>query len=137
MKSAWSGHGYRRLVIEYFTAVLLVAAAAILTWLLRHPFPDLPSSLFFCAVILSAWLGGLGPAFIASFLSSTTIILWLPWQVVVAPTVANEIPRFLIFLFASLFTLHFGYPTGKEALKLRFGRRMTSWSNGLKNEPAN
>ena len=103
MKSAWSGHGYRRLVIEYFTAVLLVAVAAILTWLLRHPFPGIPSSLFFCAVILSAWFGGLGPAFIASILSSATIILWLPWRPVVAPTVANEIPVFLVFLFASLF----------------------------------
>jgi PAS domain S-box-containing protein len=103
MKSAWSWHGYRRLVIEYFTAVLLVAAAGILTWWLRHPFPAIPNALFFCAVIMSAWFGGLGPAFIASILSSATIILWLPWTVVAAPTVANEIPRFLVFLFTSLF----------------------------------
>ena len=103
MKPAWSRWLSRPLVVEYLAAVLLVAAAAIITDQLRHRFPATPNSLFFCAVIVSAWLGGLGPGLLASLLSSTAIIFWLSPPTVASPNLASELPRFIVFLLASFF----------------------------------
>jgi PAS domain S-box-containing protein len=85
------------------TAVLLVAVAAIITDQLRHVFPSTPNSLFFCAVVLSAWRGGFGPGVLASFLSSAASIFWLPPPSLSAPSVGGELPRFSVFLLASFF----------------------------------
>jgi PAS domain S-box-containing protein len=103
MKPKWSWQRCQPVIVEYLAAVLFVAAAAIVTVELRKLFPAIPSSFFFCAVILSAWRGGLGPGLLASILSSTIIIFWLPPPSLTSPNAGSEIPRFLAFLMASYF----------------------------------
>ncbi len=74
-----------------------------ITAAMRRYFPATPNSLFFCAVILSAWLGGFGPGFLASLLSSAAIVFWLPPPLLITPSVVGELPRFIVFLLASFF----------------------------------
>src|ERR1700678_1506280 len=92
---------HRRPIIRYGVAVLLVAIAALATVLMRRVFPSTPNSLFFCAVILSAWLGGWGPGMAAGILSAGLSVYWLPPPSVVDQSPASTIPRLIIFLFAS------------------------------------
>jgi PAS domain S-box-containing protein len=60
-------------VLRYASAILLVALAAILThlqWPLVDPHP---TSLFFAAVLVTAWYGGRGPGLLATALSALVI----------------------------------------------------------------
>lgn len=58
---------------RYGVAVLAVASAGVLTlWLLPHIQPHI-SPLFFAAVMLSSWYGGLKPGLLATVLSTLTI----------------------------------------------------------------
>jgi PAS domain S-box-containing protein len=92
-----------RVGIRYGVAIVAVAIAALATLLLRRIFPGLPGSLFFCAVMLSAWRGGLGPGLLASILSTVAFVLWVPPPAPVSGSLWDEVPRFLTLLFASLF----------------------------------
>jgi K+-sensing histidine kinase KdpD len=57
-------------IITYAVAVLSVSAALIIAWWIEQRWQSVTHvSLFFCAVIFSAWFGGLGPALLASLLS--------------------------------------------------------------------
>ena len=59
-----------RLILSYGTAMLSVALALFIAhWPVLH-LESAPVSLFLCAVMLSAWLGGVGPGFLASVLSA-------------------------------------------------------------------
>ena len=64
--------------LRYGLAVLSVVAALFIKELLRTYFDPTPNSLFFCAVVLSSWLGGLGPGLLASSLSVALIDYILP-----------------------------------------------------------
>jgi PAS domain S-box-containing protein len=87
---------------KYAIAVVSVATALILArW------PDLqlgsaPVSLFLCAVMLSAWFGGIAPALLALVLSDFAFYYYflLPLHSVGAKS--HEIPRFLAFTFSNL-----------------------------------
>ena len=58
------------LIWSYGAAVLLVAVALIVSrWPMLH-LQTAPVSLFVCAVMVSAWLGGVGPGLLATALSS-------------------------------------------------------------------
>jgi PAS domain S-box-containing protein len=93
----------RQLLSGYLRAALLVFSAWILTYALRSVLGSTPSSLFFCAVILTAWRYGLGPAVLASALSSLTIIFLLKPPAFPPMAWWEELPRFGVFLFASVF----------------------------------
>ncbi|HEV2694976.1 MAG TPA: PAS domain S-box protein [Verrucomicrobiae bacterium] len=103
MKSAWSRWHHPPAFLTWGAAILFVAVAAILTAQLRRVFPTVPNSLFFCAVILSTWLGGWRPGFLTSILSSAAILFWMPPQSTTIHTAAGEVPRFLVFLLACCF----------------------------------
>lgn len=92
-----------RVVLRYGLAALSVGAAAVLTRLLKG-FGDAGiSPQFFAAVILSAWYGGLGPGFLATFLSglATAWLLLTPrgWAF---HAVQDEIVRLLVFTIVSV-----------------------------------
>src|SRR5437773_5667742 len=53
-------------VLRYGLAVLSVAAALSITQLLRAYFETTANSLFFCAIVISSWFGGLGPGLLRS-----------------------------------------------------------------------
>jgi len=88
---------------SYGIAVLSVAAALnISRWPALH-LQDAPVSLFLCAVILSAWFGGVGPGLLATILSALAFYYYfLPPMYSMDPK-AGEIPRLVIFMVSALF----------------------------------
>ncbi len=55
-------------VVNYCLAAATVLLALVLTWLIR-PLQEIQVTLFFAAVTVSVWLGGLGPGLLATVLS--------------------------------------------------------------------
>src|SRR6267154_5950208 len=88
---------------NYGIAVLSVAAALIISqWQPLH-LEAAPVSLFLCAVILSAWFGGVGPGLLATALSALAFnYYFLPPIYSLGPK-PEEIPRLVIFTVSALF----------------------------------
>jgi len=87
----------------YGAAVLSVLVALLSA---RWPFLHLesaPVSLFLCAVMFSAWLGGAGPGFLAAVLSALGFYYsFLPPLNSLAAK-PDQIPRFLVFIVSAVF----------------------------------
>jgi PAS domain S-box-containing protein len=87
----------------YGIAALSVAAALTVSRLPAIHLQDAPVSLFLCAVILSAWFGGVGPGLVATALSSLAFnYYFLPPIYSLGPK-PDEIPRLVIFMMSALF----------------------------------
>lgn len=97
-----TGHRLRFATWRYGTALLVVALAAVCTRWLRH-FGDAGiSPLFFAAVLVSAWIGGLGPGLLATALSGiATAYLLLPRGSSLA-AIEDLVPRLLVFTVVAL-----------------------------------
>jgi signal transduction histidine kinase len=88
---------------SYAIAVLSVATALIVSQLPAVHLQDAPVSLFLCAVILSAWFGGVGPGLLATALSALAFnYYFLPPIHSLGPK-PEEIPRLVIFTVSALF----------------------------------
>jgi len=91
-----------RAIWGYGIAVLSVAAALIISrWPALH-LQTAPSSLFLCAVLLSAWFGGVGPGMLATALCALAFyycFLTPTYSMIAKP---GEIPRFAIFVVAAV-----------------------------------
>ena len=87
----------------YGAAVLSVAAATVVSlWPTLH-LESAPVSLLLCAVMFSAWLGGVGPGLLAAVLSALVFYYsFLPPIYSLAPK-PEQIPRFIIFLVSAFF----------------------------------
>src|SRR5258708_12084956 len=82
----------------YTIAVLSVAAALTISrWPALH-LQDAPVSLFLCAVILSAWFGGIWPGLLATALSALTFyyLFFPPIHSFVATP--DHLPPLLVFI---------------------------------------
>jgi PAS domain S-box-containing protein len=80
-----------------------VGAALIISRLPAIHLQDAPVSLFLCAVILSAWFGGVGPGLLATALSALAFnYYFLPPIHSLGPK-PDEIPRLVIFTVSALF----------------------------------
>src|ERR1700720_4413093 len=80
-----------------------VTAALISSQLLERYLVPAPVSLFLCAVMFSAWFGGLRPGLLATALSILAFEYYFVAPVhSLAPDIA-EIPRLLIFALSALF----------------------------------
>jgi PAS domain S-box-containing protein len=87
----------------YGIAVLSVAATLIISrWAPLH-LQDSPVSLFLCAVILSAWFGGVWPGLLATTLSSLAFYYYFLPPTYSLDAKPEEIPRLLIFMVSALF----------------------------------
>src|SRR6202171_1257962 len=87
----------------YGIAVLSVAAALIVSrWPPLH-LQEAPVSLFLCAVILSAWFGGVGPGLLATALSAIAFYYYFLAPIYSWGAKPAEMPRFLIFAVSALF----------------------------------
>ena len=87
----------------YGTAVLSVLGALLIShWRFFH-LESAPVSLFLCAVMFSAWLGGVGPGFLATILSALAFYYSFLPPVDSFVAKPSEIPRFLIFIVSALF----------------------------------
>src|SRR5215510_4039520 len=84
--------------LRYGLAVLSVAAALAGTQLLRAYFEAAPNALFFCAIVLSSWLGGMGPGLLASLLSVGVIDYHFTYPHHTLTTSAGDLPRMMVFL---------------------------------------
>jgi len=88
---------------SYGIAALSVAAALILSqWPALH-LQDAPVSLFLCAVILSAWFGGVGPGLLATALSALAFYYYFLPPIHSLDAKPGEIPRLIIFTVSALF----------------------------------
>jgi C4-dicarboxylate-specific signal transduction histidine kinase len=88
---------------SYGIAVLSVAAALnISRWPALH-LQDAPVSLFLCAVILSAWFGGVGPGLLATILSALAFYYYFLPPIYSLDAKPGEIPRLVIFTVSALF----------------------------------
>src|SRR5579864_8329775 len=90
-------------ILGYGIAVLSVGTAFILSHLPLLHLESAPVSLFLCAVMFSAWLGGVGPGFLATVLSALAFYYsFLPPLDSFASKPA-QIPRFLVFIVSAVF----------------------------------
>jgi C4-dicarboxylate-specific signal transduction histidine kinase len=88
---------------SYGIAVLSVAAALIISrWPPLH-LQEAPVSLFLCAVILSAWFGGVGPGLLATALSALAFYYYFLSPIYSLGPKPAEIPRLVVFTASALF----------------------------------
>ena len=88
---------------SYWIAVVSVAAALIISgWPTLH-LRDAPVSLFLCAVILTAWFGGIWPGLLATALSALAFYYYFLPPIYSLHAKPEEIPRFAIFMVSALF----------------------------------
>jgi len=87
----------------YTIAVLSVAAALTISrWPALH-LQDAPVSLLLCAVILSAWFGGIWPGLLATALSAFTFYYFFLPPIHSLGAKPDEVPRLLVFIVSALF----------------------------------
>jgi len=87
----------------YGIAALSVAAALTVSRLPAIHLQDAPVSLFLCAVILSAWFGGVGPGLVATALSLLAFNYYFLPPIHSLGVKPDEIPRLVIFTVSALF----------------------------------
>jgi C4-dicarboxylate-specific signal transduction histidine kinase len=88
---------------SYWIAVLSVGAALIISrWPPLH-LQDAPVSLFLCAVILSAWFGGVWPGLLATVLSAFAFYYYFLPPIHSLDAKPEEIPRLVVFMLSALF----------------------------------
>jgi PAS domain S-box-containing protein len=86
----------------YGIAILSVWAAVLISrWPLLH-LEAAPASLFLCAVMISAWFGGIGPGLLAIVLSCLAFNYYALQPLYSFAVKPEEIPRFVIFALSSL-----------------------------------
>ena len=83
---------------RYGVAVLLIAVALIISrWMIPHL--GFPGTLFLCAVMLSAWFGGLGPGLLAATLSTLAFHYFFLHSLGPKP---REIPRISMYFISNV-----------------------------------
>ena len=106
-------------VLRYGLAVLSVAAALSITQLLRTYFEPTPNSLFFCAIVVSSWIAGLGPGLLSGLLSVGVIDYYFLFPRYTLGVNPEDVPRLAVFLVsaASISWLSGGQRRAKESLR--------------------
>jgi C4-dicarboxylate-specific signal transduction histidine kinase len=87
---------------SYGIAVLSVAVTLIISRWPGFHLENAPASLLLCAVMFSAWLGGVGPALLATALSCLAFNYYFLEPLYSVAVKSEEIPRFLIFAMSAL-----------------------------------
>ena len=108
-------------ILRYAVAVLAVAAAVVVGLLLDRFLHTAPFvSLFLCAVLLAAWLGGAGPGLLATGLSILTFDYYF-----IPPAdsfAAQASPRLILFAMTALFVVWVSVAQRRTAESLRRAR---------------
>ena len=106
-------------VLRYGLVVLSVAAALAITELLRAYFEPTPNSLFFCAIVVSSWFGGLGPGLLSGLLSVGVIDYYFISPRYTLGVTPEDVPRLAVFLIsaATISWLSGGQKRAKESLR--------------------
>jgi C4-dicarboxylate-specific signal transduction histidine kinase len=90
-------------VLSYGLAVLSVVVALVISLLLDRYLVSAPASLFLCAVMFSAWCGGVRPGLFAVALSLLAFVYYFVTPIYSLYVPLNEIPRVIIFSLSALF----------------------------------
>ncbi len=104
---------------SYGIVVLSVATALIISrWPPLH-LQEAPVSLFLCAVILSAWFGGVGPGFLATSLAALAFYYYFLPPIHSLGPKPDEIARLIVFMLSALFvgSLSVAQRSATESLK--------------------
>jgi len=106
-------------VLRYGLAVLSVAAALAITQLLRTYFEPTPNSLFFCAIVVSSWFGGLGPGLLSGIFSVGVIDYYFISPRYILAVNPEDVPRLAVFLISAtaISWLSGGQKRAKESLR--------------------
>jgi PAS domain S-box-containing protein len=119
--------------LRYAAAVLSVAAAVSgARWLEVH-FETAPVSLFLCAVMLSAWFGGVGPGALAAALCILAFIYYFLAPLHSFAVETKEIPRVAIFVLSTIFVGALSAAQRRAAESLRKSR--TQWRTVFEHNP--
>jgi signal transduction histidine kinase len=112
----------RSAISRYATAVAVVALAAVCTRWLRHVGDAGISPLFFAAVLISAWVGGLGPGLLATGLSgfATAYLLFPPDNSLIAAQ--DIVLRIMVFTIVALLASSLNAATRRAAEAMRKAR---------------
>ena len=90
-------------ILGYGIAVLSVGTAFILSHLPLLHLEAAPASLFLCAVMFSAWLGGVGPGLLATVLSAVGFYYSFLSPLNSLAAKPGEMARFFVFVLSALF----------------------------------
>jgi C4-dicarboxylate-specific signal transduction histidine kinase len=90
-------------ILSYGVAVLSVTAALIVSRLLDIHLVSAPVSLFLCAIMFSAWFGGVKPGLLAIALSLLAFVYYFVTPIYSLYVPINEIPRVALFLLSAIF----------------------------------
>lgn len=90
-------------ILRYGVAVVAVAVALIIGRLLDTHLVSAPVALFLCAVMLSAWYGGVHPGLLAVGLSLLAFVYYFVPPIYSLYLPMDELPRVIIFLLSALF----------------------------------
>ena len=91
------------MIRRYGAAVLSVLGALLIShWPVFH-LESAPVSLFLCAVMVSAWLGGVGPGFLATVLTALAFYYSFLPPVDSWAAKPGQMPRFLVFIVSAVF----------------------------------
>ncbi len=82
--------------VRYAVSFLTVSGAVLITAALRLITPHVPADLIYCATILSAWFGGVGPGLLAALISSLAIGFNLITPPYPDSSISSGIPRLAI-----------------------------------------
>jgi PAS domain S-box-containing protein len=103
-ESLWSP--YLPIMPHYAVAILAVAAAFVAELLLNYFLQSTPFvTVFLCAILLAAWLGGAGPGLLATALSVLVLLSYFIAQPATFAGARQEVARILIFAVAALFAV--------------------------------
>lgn len=109
----------RPVILNYGVAVLSVCATVIVAHWLDLYLRAAPVSLFICAVMFSAWLGGFRPGLLATVLSVLAFRYYFVPPIHSFAVETAEIPRVIVFALAAFFvgSLTAGQRSAAEALR--------------------
>ena len=86
-------------VIPLYGVAVLSVAGAIVAGRLIHAYLHTEPyvSLFICAIVFAAWLGGVGPGLLASALSILAFEYYFVFPIASFDMAVNELPRVVLF----------------------------------------
>jgi C4-dicarboxylate-specific signal transduction histidine kinase len=90
-------------VMAYAVALVSVIAALILARWLEFHLVSAPVSLFLCAIMFSAWFGGVGPGLFAVVLSHLAFFYYFVTPIYSLAMEVREIPRVAMFTLSAMF----------------------------------
>ena len=123
---------WRSVAIRYGSAVVLVFIASVLTrWLLILGDPGV-SPLFLAAVLLSAWMGGLGPGLLATVLSGAATTFLLKPGVYSLIGLSDVFLRLLVFTTVAVLSGSLNAATRRAAEAFRRARDAAQEANAAK-----